>query len=442
MHSLPIEDFKKYIPGLLAYFETALIVIGLGAMWYWLPRRIFSDGDLRLFAVIDLINHGKISSMGYSLIGPLFSVPMLLLGKFDTRLSMFWLSGQYNKILLALTMLVIYLVLKDHVDRRLLRIFFLVLIVASMFGNNVTYFAGETFTACCVAIGTLLVMFGPGLVGWLSIALGVANTPATLVAMGTLALTHMFQSKRWRAVLALVAAGALILGVNWLQHGSPFRSGYEGQTFSTPFFMGLISILFSFGKGLIFFVPGLLLPIKYTLLSSESEGEAKMYAVYLQWLSFVVGLILVYSAWWAWDGGWFWGPRFFLFASIPASFALAIRLLRPATSLLIKLLTLVVFALSVWVGINGAIYSYDALSSVCTGFGHDYSHYFLCQYVPSFSTLWYPFIVYQRLDRSSKLYILYSLVVAVYLVLPLLVAIARHVWELGRTHLRLALWHF
>ncbi len=438
MRSLPVEEMKKHIPRFSAYFETALIVMGIVAMWYWLPRRIFSDGDMRLFAVIDLINHGKISSMGYSLIGPLFSVPMLLLGKFDTRLSMFWLSGQYNKILLALSMLVIYLVLKDHVDRRLLRIFFLVIIVASMFGNNVTYFAGETFTACCVAIGTLLVMFGPGLVGWLSIALGVANTPATVVAMGTLALTHMFQSKRWRAVLAIMAAVALIVGEGWLRRGSPFHTGYEGQTFSTPFFMGLISILFSFGKGLIFFVPGLLLPIKYLLLSSEreGEGEAKMYTVYLQWVGFVVGLVLIYAAWWAWDGGWFWGPRFFLFASIPASFALAVCLRRPAASLLIKLLTLVAFALSVWVGINGAVYSVEPLASACFKQGY------LCQYVPSFSTLWYPFTTYLQRGFSSKLYILYSLVVAIYLALPLLAAIAHHIWELGRTHLRPALWRF
>ena len=90
---------------------------------------------------------------------------------------------------------------------------------------------------------------------------------------------------------------------------------------------GLLSILFSFGKGLIFFVPGLLLPVRGLLRKAAPDLQLDIYGIYLLWVAFVVGLILVYSPWWAWYGGWFWGPRFFLFACIPASFAIALRLL-------------------------------------------------------------------------------------------------------------------
>src|SRR5947209_7189724 len=89
----------------------------------------------------------------------------------------------------------------------------------------------------------------------------------------------------------------------------------------------------------------------------------------LRWDSLLLktgfAMILVYSSWWAWYGGWFWGPRFFLFASIPASFALAVRLHYRNTTLGINLLTAIVFILSVWVGINGAIYDSRMLEGIC-----------------------------------------------------------------------------
>jgi hypothetical protein len=40
----------------------------------------------------------------------------------------------------------------------------------------------------------------------------------------------------------------------------------------------------------------------------------------------VTGLVLVYAKWWAWYGGSSWGPCFFVFATVPASLLLAVRL--------------------------------------------------------------------------------------------------------------------
>ena len=50
---------------------------------------------------------------------------------------------------------------------------------------------------------------------------------------------------------------------------------YSGrQGFSYPFFLGLISILFSFGKGLIWFSPGLLLPVRRALKTAGQSSTA------------------------------------------------------------------------------------------------------------------------------------------------------------------------
>ncbi len=57
-----------------------------------------------------------------------------------------------------------------------------------------------------------------------------------------------------------------------------------GSAFSIPLLLlGLLSILFSFGKGLIFFTPGLLLPIKSSLDKIQKQMKdngRNLFAVY------------------------------------------------------------------------------------------------------------------------------------------------------------------
>jgi len=74
------------------------------------------------------------------------------------------------------------------------------------------------------------------------------------------------------------------------------------------------------------------------------------------WLLFLTGLVLVYSPWFAWHGGLTWGPRFLLFASIPAALAIAVRLGDLTAPLWVRLLTLAALALSVWVALCGAVF--------------------------------------------------------------------------------------
>ena len=166
-----------------------------------------------------------------------------------------------------------------------------------MFVAHLSFYYGEVFTALCVGLGVLVTARRFTRVGgWIAVILGVVNTPATLVGLGLLVLKRMLDSKHLRYLLVLVAAVLCIMVESWLRRGSIFNTGYNGDHglktiipysgqsgFSYPFFFGLLSIVFSFGKGLLFFVPGLLLPIRKTLSrwspGSENRSLSGLYAV-------------------------------------------------------------------------------------------------------------------------------------------------------------------
>jgi hypothetical protein len=438
--------------------EIILVVVGLSggliALVQFLPSKILGDGAARFQAITNLLELGELSKMRYSIVGPAFSSPLWFLGKLYQTSE--WWCERYNLIVFAIGLLIIYLLLKDRVDRGLIRKFFLILIVASMFPNNLANYYGEVFTAMLVGVGILAMVIKHRLGGWIAVVLGVVNTPASILGLGFMVLNWIGKNKRLRYVLAVVAAAGLIAAEAWIMRGSPLNTGYQSDAgsrtlmpysgepgFSYPIFFGLLSILFSFGKGLFFFAPGLLLPVRNKLLKLQQGIKLDLYAVYTLWISFLVGLVLVYSHWWAWYGGWFWGPRFLLFASIPASFALAVCLQYRDNSLKANLLTLLILALSVWVGIDGAVFSQKNLSECLT---RNFSYEFLCHYVPEFSVLWRPFVVTAQLDMKEIAYVVYSVIVFVYLSFPLFAAIVKQMIvkteNFKRLYLDLKSWHF
>src|SRR5205807_5306345 len=73
------------------------------------------------------------------------------------------------------------------------------------------------------------------------------------------------------------------------------------QTCALP--ICLASILFSFGKGLLFFAPGLLL-VRAAWRKAPHQ-EARDFLAYS--LLFLAGLVLVFSNCVEWSGGWTWG---------------------------------------------------------------------------------------------------------------------------------------
>jgi hypothetical protein len=396
---------------LRAVVEWAFIGAGVAIFGFVLPHYIFGDAVDRYASVQALLDQGRLVAGPYSVVGPLFAIPLVLLGRAVGHPE--GVAQLYNTALFALGLGGLYLLLRRRMPAAMLRAFLLVLITGSMFSAHVVHWNSEVFTAVALAVGLATVAVGRlAGVGWPAVVLAVANTPA---AIGGLALAlgrRMVEDRRIRYGLAVVAAATLVLLENWARNGHPLRSGYldDGgvQTvmpysgkpgFSYPIWFGLLSICLSFGKGLLFFAPGLILPVRTTMSRIALSERYSLYRLYVWWVLVVVGLILAYASWWAWYGGVTWGPRFMLFASIPAALAIAVRLGDLAVPLWVRGLTLIVAALSTWVGICGAVFLNAAFLPVCTV--DNYAYESLCQYTPDFSVLWYPFVAGFTLDLRS-----------------------------------------
>jgi hypothetical protein len=117
------------------------------------------------------------------------------------------------------------------------------------------------------------------------------------------------------ALLLLPLAGGLaaIAGLNWARFGSPVSSGYHGTFdalgFNTPLLFGLEMNLTSTYRGLVYHAPPFLLGlwplVRWRRLRRISAlGPVAVGGCFLIYLG-------LYSRWWAWDGGWCYGPRFF-----------------------------------------------------------------------------------------------------------------------------------
>lgn len=409
---------------LAAIVEISFVFLALAVLFIKTHHAIVGDGRVRFEFISKLITEKRLYAMGYSMIGPLLSVPFWLLDKLYNTQD--WWCSRYNFFIFALGLLMIYNILKDSIDRMILRRFLLILICGSMFPCHQMGYGGEVFTAMFVGVGILAINFKHSLWGWVCIILGVLNMPAAIIGLVCIILMKSLEERKWRYFLILLIAGGLYFVERWICQGRLALTGYEGNKgfstmlpysglpgFSYPFFFGLISILFSFGKGIFFFAPGLLLSVKNYIPAMKKE----LYTTFKLWICFLAGLVIVYSKWWSWYGGWYWGPRFFLFASIPASLALAVRLSLKNKSFISNLFTLLVLALSFWVGINGVVFNQYSLN-ICVR--DDYYLESLCWYVPEFSVLFRPFVVHKHISSSNIVVMILYIVIFGYLALPLI----------------------
>lgn len=360
------------------HVDAVLLFAGLAILWA-IPHTIGGDGEVRLRALTALLKEGRLDVPRYSLVGPIFAAPLFYAG----------LTAFYNVALLTGALLFFWRELRD------LRLLVL-LVFASMFPNHVQAFYGEPFTALSVTAGVVLLTRDRALPGWALIVLGAVNTPSAVAGVAAIALVEARRTRRWAILLSPAAVVALVLLENLVMRGHPLRTGYQGDAgfktvmpysgkpeFSYPLFLGLLAIVFSFGKGLLFFAPALFIP-------AAPDADARMRRIRNLLFAFVVGLVLVYARWWAWYGGIFWGPRFFLVASVPAAVTLFTHLVSSAPrSPALNALLAVVLALSFWVGVNGLVFDVSGLG-ICSE--DHYALEMLCHFTPEFSPLWHPFV--------------------------------------------------
>ncbi len=175
----------------------------------------------------------------------------------------------------------------------------------------------EAVLACALTLAVWLVARAEGSRGGLLLA-GAALGAGMLVRaslaiyalpLGWLVLRAEGNGPRPARRLIWVAAGgapfaAALLAHNALRFGDPLATGYAGEAFSTPVWKGIGGLLLSPGKGIWLYAPPLLLSA--FLWPRFRRGHPAL-GEFLA-LAWAVALPF-YGAWWAWDGGWGWGPR-------------------------------------------------------------------------------------------------------------------------------------
>lgn len=439
---------ERWLPRL----DIALILVGLLLLLLipqvaehprWLPgSALWHDGWER-YQIVDALVHGtplrqlKDVDPGWTgrwpLLPTLLAAPLWYLG--DLVLSPAWWLAAFNLLAFVAGLSTLWWCLRDHVRHDVLRTFLLLLVAASMFpGHLVTFMPLEVLPAMLLGVGLLAAAHGRRALGWSLAAVGAAVVPAAVVALGLVAAVQVVRERRARYLLAPAAAVVLIVADNYVRLGT-LQNGYAGSDrgaatilpfssssgFHYPLWLGALGLLLSPGKGLVFFAPGLFLPVR----RAGAALSAISRRAHVGLLLVVLGLVVVYSAWWGWDGGFFWGPRFLLLASVPACLALAAALHRPPRSLGLRAGLLVVLLLSVWVGVNGAVFGMTGLSRCdpAVGTGEAY----LCVQTTSFSPLFHPLVHLPPLRAPQILFLLFGLGVFVRLAAPLVVGIVRDV---------------
>jgi hypothetical protein len=408
------------IPGRVAW---VLLALGLLLFFFVLPHDIEGDGRLRFEALQQLLAGNGIPGTKYPLIGSILSIPLFLLGHVVG--SPEWWVSRYNVLVFAAGLGFTYRLLQGRLDRDVLISFLLLLGTTAMIPASLTGFGAETFTVMATGTGLAAWSTGRWKTATVLLALGVANAPATIVGVAIALGWWAWRYKRIRALAPLVLSVGLSLLENLVRHKSPLTTGYEndhgfrtllpysGLTgFSYPIFFSVMSLLLSFGKGLLFFASGLVLAFGRGLEALRSVSE-----VLVLWFLYLAGLVLAYGSWWAWYGGFTWGPRFLVFASLPASLLVAAQVRRPPRQLIALTIVVAALLLSVWVGIDGQVFGRFA-QDPCSA-----NHYALesfCWYVPEFSVLWTPFVFGAHAPWWGFVLIAYAVGVSAYVANPVI----------------------
>ncbi|MDP9149937.1 MAG: hypothetical protein M3O36_08375, partial [Myxococcota bacterium] len=349
----------------------------------------------------------------------------------------------YNWVLFGIGLGVFARLLRGLLPPDGMRRFLLILSAGSMFTYHVQAYYGEVFTAVLVGAGVLSVCTRRSAwLGWTAIVLGAVNTPAAGLAAAMVCLVFTIENRRLRYLIPVLVVGLLSVAESLLHRGG-LRTGYAGDAgnktvmpysglpgFSYPLLLGLLSLVFSIGKGLLFYAPALFAPVGRLLQDRAALREA-----FRVWLVFLIGLMVVYAKWWGWQGGEFWGPRYVLFASVPASFALALHLGERRT-IAHSSMTLVMLTLSVWIAADGALFGQEN-EGICAANGYQLEH--LCWYVPEFAAWIRPFIVGRALTKQEWIFAAVYAAVYVYLSAPHFVFLARAIASRGEAAIRRAL---
>lgn len=150
----------------------------------------------------------------------------------------------------------------------------------------------------------LLVEVASLLFGWMIIT-RASSLIYVLIIYGWLWRYHRVSGLMFLRLSIFIVLGlGMLAWHNWVRFGDVLTTGYESETFQLPF-VGIAGLLVSSGKSVFLYAPPLILS---GVLFPRFRHHHPALAQLILWQSGAA--LLFYGAWWAWHGGWVWGPRF------------------------------------------------------------------------------------------------------------------------------------
>lgn len=373
------------------------IVIALQTLVLIIQRPNLGGDDPIRAGMVEQLAHGVWPDIHFSVIHPLIVVPLYraaealghgqwMIDHFGLLLWVVW-SGWMSRSLRFQRGLRIAL---------LFQIFsFCSMLIVYLVGFNTEFFSALLVSAGLLAALTERPAFGRG-AGWFLVAIGVANVPAQIPGLIVMSLVLAIRRRSIAPIITLAITAAIVVGEASYSNGHFALSKYDAglavnspllpwgyvSGFNHPLIFGVIGILFSLGRGLVFYIPAMWLAVRR--LGDDVRDWATCLAV------FVLALVPLYAKWWAWYGGVTFGPRFFLLGCVPGAFALAegmarARRLSPAR----RAVLVAVATLSSWVAVIGVIF-YITPGSALRCIEESYRYEPLCWYSAEYSSLLAP----------------------------------------------------
>ena len=303
---------------------------------------IFELHDMSLAVKTNLITGEQIKDYSkYGLGLPLILVPFLFLN--DLLHSIFGNINSNivlafpNVLILAATAYVVHLTIMSlgySYKRGLL------LSLLTIFGTfafpYINFFLSEPLQACCITVTFLCLLKGRNAtsvkqtyillsLGGIVYCYGILTKAILLIFIPFFVLYLLLtaQTDKNKKLLPTISSfmipiivfGFLVAFLNYYRYSSIFDFGYgkEMRMFVNPVPTGIFNFLFNPDKSLFLFAPVMVLsPYAFWKFTKRHKEEGILIIL------MVITNLLIYSAWWAWEGGDSWGPRFLL-PMIPVS---------------------------------------------------------------------------------------------------------------------------
>jgi hypothetical protein len=362
-----------------------------------LPQRVQGDDAVRQVMLRQLADGVKPETK-YSFIQPTLSVPF------------FWVLDHLHFGVYAVTLLpiawmtvwsfAVWKVLARQRSRQFAH-HVVVLTVASLLGASLIGFNSDIFTALAMSGGLIVGLMACSrrarIGGWLVFTIGAANTPVMFAATAAMA-TYLIVSRRELRFAALpigvfalmvIEATAVSGQLSWTRYTNGVEHGTvqllpwgDVHGFGWPLWSGLLAVLFSFGRGLVFYIP--------TIWNSATRTFDGVTSVERALWTVAVALVPIYSMWWAWFGGSSFGPRFFTIAVVPAAMATSSLVCRTDRGVLRSTVAALSVVLSLWVVVSGAVFGVTTTAFDWCASGGGFNNFVVCLYTPEYSGLWAP----------------------------------------------------